>query len=81
MNPDTLSSVVHTLCADLAIPHVHLHSIRHFAATEMLAAGIDPRNAAETPRTCQPDPHAPALRARQGRTASDRLPPFWDAAY
>jgi integrase len=26
---------------------VHLHSLRHFAATEMLAAGIDPRNAAE----------------------------------
>jgi integrase len=29
------------------MPHVHLHSLRHFAATEMLAAGIDPRNAAE----------------------------------
>ncbi len=47
MSPDTLSSVVHKLCADLGIPHVHLHSLRHFAATEMLAAGIDPRNAAE----------------------------------
>jgi integrase len=47
MSPDTLSSVVHTLCADLGIPHVHLYSLRHFAATEMLAAGIDPRNAAE----------------------------------
>ncbi len=47
MNPDTFSSVVHALCADLAMPHVHLHSIRHFAATEMLAAGIDARNAAE----------------------------------
>jgi integrase len=47
INPDTLSSVVHKLCADLDMPHVHLHSIRHFAATEMLAAGIDPRNAAE----------------------------------
>jgi integrase len=29
------------------MPHVHLHSLRHFAATEMLSAGIDPRNAAE----------------------------------
>jgi integrase len=29
------------------MPYVHLHSIRHFAATEMLAAGVDPRNAAE----------------------------------
>jgi len=47
VNPDTLTSVVHTLCVDLEMPHVHLHSLRHFAATEMLAAGIDPRNAAE----------------------------------
>jgi integrase len=47
VNPDTLTSVVHTLCVELGMPHVHLHSLRHFAATEMLAAGIDPRNAAE----------------------------------
>ena len=47
VNPDTLTSVVHSLCAELEMPHVHLHSLRHFAATEMLAAGIDPRNAAE----------------------------------
>jgi len=47
VNPDTLTSVVHTLCVELEMPHVHLHSLRHFAATEMLAAGIDPRNAAE----------------------------------
>jgi len=47
VNPDTLTSVVHTLCVELQMPHVHLHSLRHFAATEMLAAGIDPRNAAE----------------------------------
>ena len=47
VNPDTLTSVVHTLCVGLEMPHIHLHSLRHFAATEMLAAGIDPRNAAE----------------------------------
>jgi integrase len=47
VNPETFSSVVHKLCADLGMPYVHLHSIRHFAATEMLAAGVDPRNAAE----------------------------------
>ena len=47
VNPETFSSVVHKLCAELDMPHVHLHSLRHFAATEMLAAGIDPRNAAE----------------------------------
>ena len=47
VNPDTLTSVVHKLCVELGMPYVHLHSLRHFAATEMLSAGIDPRNAAE----------------------------------
>jgi integrase len=47
VNPDTLTSVVHKLCVELEMSHVHLHSLRHFAATEMLGAGIDPRNAAE----------------------------------
>jgi integrase len=47
VNPETFSSVVHKLCQELGMPHVHLHSLRHFAATEMLAAGVDPRNAAE----------------------------------
>ena len=42
VNPDSLSSVVHKLCVELEIPHVHLHSLRHFAP-----AGIDPRNSAE----------------------------------
>ena len=47
VNPDTLTSVVRSLCVELKMPHIHLHSLRHFAATEMLAAGINPRNAAE----------------------------------
>ena len=47
VSPETFSSVVHKLCAELDMPHVHLHSLRHFAATEMLSPGIDPRNAAE----------------------------------
>jgi integrase len=47
VNPDSFSSAVHRLCVDLEMPHVHLHSLRHFAATEMLSAGIDARNAAE----------------------------------
>jgi integrase len=41
VNPDSFSSAVHRICVDLEMPHVHLHSLRHFAATEMLAAGID----------------------------------------
>jgi integrase len=46
MSPDALFGCVHALrrCRHA---RVHLHSLRHFAATEMLAAGIDPRNAAE----------------------------------
>jgi integrase len=47
VNPDSLSSAVHRLCKALGMPHVHLHSIRHYAATELLAAGVDARNAAE----------------------------------
>ena len=47
VSPETFSSVVHKLCAELDMPHVHLHSLRHFAATEMLSPGIDPRNTAE----------------------------------
>jgi integrase len=55
INPDTLSAVVTRLCATptednpkgLGMPHVHLHSLRHFAATELIGAGVNPRDAAE----------------------------------
>jgi len=49
VNPDTLSSVVNKLCGPdhLNIPHVHLHSLRHYAATELIGSGISPRDAAE----------------------------------
>jgi integrase len=55
INPDTLSSVVTKLCAvrsednprGLGMPHVHLHSLRHFAATELIGAGVNPRDAAD----------------------------------
>lgn len=47
VNPDTLSSTVAKLCADLGMKHVHLHSLRHYAATELLAEGVDVRNVAE----------------------------------
>jgi integrase len=54
MNPDSFSSAIHRLCAPynkvdnpkgLGIPHVHLHSLRHFAAS--FQSGIDARNVAE----------------------------------
>ncbi|HUC37798.1 MAG TPA: site-specific integrase [Acidimicrobiales bacterium] len=47
VNPDSLSSAVHRMCEELGMPDVHLHSLRHFAATEMIGSGVDPRNAAE----------------------------------
>lgn len=47
VNPDTLSSVVHDLAVKLGMPHVHLHSLRHFAATELIGSGVNPRDAAE----------------------------------
>jgi integrase len=45
--PDSLSSAVHRIARTIGMPHVHLHSLRHFAATELLAGGIDARNASE----------------------------------
>ena len=47
INPDTFTSAVRTMANELGLPHVHLHSLRHFAATELLAAGISPRDTAE----------------------------------
>jgi len=54
LNVDTFSSTVGGLCAEctednprgLGIPHVHLHSLRHFAATELLAGGVSPSDTA-----------------------------------
>lgn len=79
VNPDTFSSVVHVICVELGIPHVHLHSLRHFAATEMLAAGIDPRNAAEVLGHANPSltlglyGHATAERQRQAAEVLGRV--------
>jgi len=55
VNVDTFSSTVGRLCAaadeknptGLGIPHVHLHSLRHFAATELLAGGVSPSDTAQ----------------------------------
>ena len=54
VNPDTLSTVVNKLCANpsddnpagLGIPHVHLRSLRHYAATELIGTGVNPRDTA-----------------------------------
>lgn len=46
INPDSLSSAFTRTAKALGLSHIHLHSLRHFAATEMLAAGVSPREAA-----------------------------------
>lgn len=47
INPETLSSAFSRTAKQLGLSHVHLHSLRHFAATEMLAAGVSPKDAAD----------------------------------
>lgn len=44
---DKMSTDVRKIANRLGIPHIHLHSLRHFAATELLAAGISANDAAE----------------------------------
>ena len=79
VNPDSFSAAVHRLCKELKMPHVHLHSLRHFAATEMLAAGIDARNAADVlghanpSLTLQVYAHATADRQRQAAEVLGRV--------
>ena len=47
VNPDTLSSTVTRLCAGPGMLLVHLHSLRHYAATELIGSGVNPRDVAE----------------------------------
>jgi len=47
MNPDTITGTFRRCAVALGIPEIHLHSLRHHAATEMLAAGVSPRDAAD----------------------------------
>lgn len=40
--PDTPSSVFRNVCDSLGLPY-HLHQLRHFTATQLIAAGVDVR--------------------------------------
>jgi len=46
VNVDTMSTAFVRIARSCELPHVHLHSLRHFAATELISSGIDPRAAA-----------------------------------
>ena len=46
-NIDTYSSTMSKIASDLHMPEIHLHSLRHFHATELIAAGQDPVNTAQ----------------------------------
>jgi len=47
VNIKSVGARVREVADALGLRHVHLHSLRHFAATELLAAGINPRDAAD----------------------------------
>ena len=47
INPDSLTSAFSRTAKALGLGHVHFHSLRHFAATEMRAAGTSPQDAAK----------------------------------
>lgn len=47
VNLDAMSGDVRRVANQLGMKTIHLHSLRHFAATELLAAGVSPRDAAE----------------------------------
>lgn len=46
-NIDSVSTSVRRVADAIGLRHVHLHSLRHFAATELLATGIGVRDAAD----------------------------------
>ena len=45
-NPDSLTATFSRAAKELDLTHVHLHSLRHYAATELLAGGVDVKNTA-----------------------------------
>ena len=44
--PDSVSRSFKRLCVKEGMPHVRLHDLRHFVATELLSAGVDVRTVA-----------------------------------
>jgi integrase len=46
VNINTISSQFRRVATDLGLDDVHFHSLRHFAATQLISSGVDPRTAA-----------------------------------
>lgn len=47
MRPDHISTLVRKVAKRTGLKHIHLHSMRHFVATEMMAFGFSPVDTAE----------------------------------
>jgi integrase len=79
INIDTVSAKFRRVADELGLRHIHLHSLRHFAATELLAAGVNARDAAD--RLGHADPaltlrvyaHATDERQRHAATVGARV--------
>jgi integrase len=46
ININTVTSAFRRVATRLGLPAVHFHSLRHFAATQLISSGVDPRTAA-----------------------------------
>jgi len=47
IRPDHISTLVRKIAKKTGLEHIHLHSMRHFVATEMMAFGFSPVDTAE----------------------------------
>ena len=78
LNPDTLTAAFRRAAKREGLEHVHFHSLRHFAATELLAAGVSPRDAADVLGHANPSltlsvyAHSTVERQRAAMEALDR---------
>jgi integrase len=46
LNVNTVSAQFRRAASSLGLESIHLHSLRHFAATQLISSGVDPRTAA-----------------------------------
>ena len=46
ININTVTTVFRRVATRLGLSSIHLHSLRHFAATQLISGGVDPRTAA-----------------------------------